>query len=604
MHRLLTIAGLALGMTFAATTANAATVVPDGGFVIHGSTADVKRSIDLASSAGASWISLTAYWEALEPQPDAYLVPGSAAAAAWADLEDRLGYAKARGLSVELRVHDAPGWASGREGRSDDPPTPQNAGAYGDFLADIGRRLGHYIDAYTPWNEPNLSHFWNPVSPEAYAAVQRVAYASIKSTDPTAKVLSAAIVGRYNNTNTGYGYLRRAYEAGIAGFVDAIAWNGYPGGEPESPGPVEGGVPSASSLPGQLYLRDLIDEYDPGRKVWMMETGWSTCVRCNVSGANSVTEGQQADYLRRAFEYRRRHLSHVTERLFWFQLRDGGTNPNDWFHRQGVVRHDFSLKPAFAAFRSLGVEVPDGTPPAAVPVPIGPGATPSAVLPARAARLNIPHTARSPRGRVGLGRPRLIARRGVLTLTFKVVVRGGVSRIRIEGYRGNRWHHVTTVRVRRSGTLRVRFRDKAFLGVRLRGTVPGRSGIRVGRVIRIGPKPKARARNPFVLALPRVATNRKARVVLGKPRLFRRATTTRITLGVSVHGGRSKVRFDAYTGTRWRHIRTTSLGRSGRLTTTVPAGSLAVKVRATVPSRRGYRAGRLARISAIEDRLG
>lgn len=581
-----------------AVAAQGAVVVPDGGFVLQGSTADIKRSIDLAHAAGARWVSLSASWEALEPQPEGYLVPGTTGAAAWADLADRLAYAKARGMSVELRLNNAPAWASGREGRSDDPPTPQNAGAYGEFLADLATRLGPYIDAYTPWNEPNLSHFWNPVSPEAYTAVQKVAYASIKPADPSATVLSAAIVGRYNETNTGYGYLRRAYQAGLAGSVDAIAWNGYPGGEPESPGPVEGGVPSASTLPGQLYLRDLINQFDPGRKVWIMETGWSTCVRCNVSGANSATEAQQADYVRRAFEYRRRYLADVTERIFWYQLRDEGSDPNNWFHRQGVVRRDFSPKPAYSAFRSMGVEVPDGAPSDSIPLPVGPGATPSAMLPPKAARLDIPHTARSPRGRVTLGRPRLSARRGALTLALKVVVRGGTSRIRIEGFRARRWRHVTTVRLRRSGTLRIRFRDKAYLGVRIRGTVPGRKGFRVGRVVRLARAPRA-ARSMLSLGLPAsTRAGARRRVSIGPLLVVRSGSFVVVKVRTTARGGTSRVRLDVLRGRRWVGVRTTTVTRS-RLIRVRLRGSnaTAVRVRATLPRSRGYKVGRVARVS-------
>ena len=182
--------------------ANAAIVVPDGGFVIQGSTADVVRGIDVAHDAGARWISLPVSWESLEPQPDSYRTPGGAGTDAWDELGTRLAYAKSRGMSVEVRLSNAPGWASGRAGVSDDPPTPANLAAYGDFLTDLASRFGNAIDAYSPWNEPNRTAFWNPPDPDAFTALQKAAYPAIKAVDPSATVLYGPVVGRYASQNT------------------------------------------------------------------------------------------------------------------------------------------------------------------------------------------------------------------------------------------------------------------------------------------------------------------------------------------------------------------------------------------------------------------
>lgn len=483
MSRWCLLAGIGMGLiALGPPLASAAVVVPDGGFVVSGSTPEVKEQIDAAHAAGARWVSIGTSWEQLEPTPDGHLQPGSPGAAEMAELGEQLAHAEALQVSVEIRLVNAPGWASGRAGVSDDPPTPGNLPAYGAFLGDLAERFGPLIDAYSPWNEPNRVAFWNPVSPEAYTALQKVAYTAIKAKDPTATVLSAPVVGRYAGVDSGYAFLRRAYEAGLKGHADIVGWTGYPGGEPESPSPVTGVIPAGNTLPAQLYLRDLINQYDPGRKVWIMEIGWSTCVSCNVSAANAVTEAQQADYLTRAFTYRRRYLTGITERIFWYKLRDDRPDRNDWFANQGVLRADMSPKPALAAFRALGVDVSDGTP--LDPTVPGPGAAP--VLPAAAARLALPSSATSAKGgRLAVGRARLTSRRGFFTMKFRVSVAGGRSALRIEGFRAKRWRLIATTSTRRSGTISIRFRDKAYAGFRIRGTVPGRSGFRVGRIVKI-----------------------------------------------------------------------------------------------------------------------
>ncbi len=476
-----------IGSLLLAGTAAGATVVPDGGMVVQGSTDDVKRGIDIAHDAGSRWVSLNITWEALEPTPDGYLTPGGPGSDAWAALSERLDYAKSRNMNVELRLSNAPEWASGRQG-SDDPPTPGHLADYAAFLKDLGSRLGDRIDAYSPWNEPNRAAFWNPTDPDAFTALQKAAYPAIKASDPTATVLYGPVVGRYNSQNSGYTFLRRSYELGAKGSFDAIGWNGYPSGPPESDGPVENGVPAASTLPAQLYLRSIIDAFDPGRRVWLMELGWSTCVNCNVSAANGVSEAVQADYLTRAFEYRRRYLSSYVDRIFWYQLRDAGTNPSIWDQNQGLLRNDLTPKPALAAFAALGVEDADGVLPPTAPGTPPPPVAPSP-LPAAAARLGLPAAARSATGgRTALGRTRLTLAKGVFTLRIRVSVTGGRSVVRVDGYRSGKWRLVKSVRVRGTGTLTVRVRDRGFVGFRIRATVPGRTGFRVGRVVRVPAK--------------------------------------------------------------------------------------------------------------------
>jgi len=471
---------LVAAFVLSAGAASAAAVVPDGGFVIHGSTPEVKRQIDIAHDAGARWISLATTWAGLEPAQDAY--PD----AAWADLADQLTYAKSRSMNVELRLVDAPSWASGRSG-SENPPTPAHYGDYASFLTDLGTRLGAYIDAYSPWNEPNRAAFWNPVDPDAFTALQMAAYPGIKAGDPTATVVYGPVVGRFGSQNSGYTFLRRSYELGARGSFDVIGWNGYPAGPPESDGPVTGGEPAANTLPAQQYLRGIIDRFDPGRKVWLLELGWSTCAPCDVSAANGVGEAQQADYLTRAFEYRRRYLASFVERMFWYQLRDAGTNRGAWEQNQGLVRRDFSAKPALAAFSALSIDDPDGVLPPTGGT--GPGAIPPASLPRGAASLGLPSAARGAAGRrVALGRPALSLKDRVFRLAFRVTVAGGRSTVRVDGYRARAWRRVAVLRVARSGRVTIRVRDTGFAAFRIRATVPGRAGFRSGRLVKVPPR--------------------------------------------------------------------------------------------------------------------
>jgi hypothetical protein len=196
-----------------------------------------------------------------------------------------------------------------------------------------------------------------------------------------------------------------------------------------------------------------------------------------------VSQATQADYLSRAFEYRRRYLASFVDRIFWYQLRDTGVSPGSWERNQGVVRNDFRPKPALAAFRALGVEFSPGVSPdlSSVATPVGSG---GGRLPTTA-RTALPSKLRTSKGFLAIGRPVLKGRRGIFRLRYRVTLRGGAARTIVEGLRGKRWRTLTRVRVRRTGTVTVRFVDRAFTALRIRATVPGRKGWRVARVVKV-----------------------------------------------------------------------------------------------------------------------
>jgi hypothetical protein len=66
---------------------------------------------------------------------------------------------------------------------------------------------------------------------------------------------------------------------------------------------------------------------------------------------------------------------------------------------------------------------------------------------------------------------------------------------------------------------------------------------------------------------------------------------------VTVAGGTTKVRVDGYRGRKWRRVALVRAPRSGKVTVRIrDTGFLAFRIRATVPGRLGFRAGRLVTV--------
>ncbi len=454
-------------------SASAALVVPDGGARISGGT--YQREMDTAKAAGLPWVSVGASWSSLQPTPGAPLGPDGPGGAAWRTLEGQVTYAHSIGLRIFVQFTGAPAWANGGSADNSAPPTPEGRLAYAAFLQELAGRLGPYIDAYSAWNEVNQPEYWNPIDPAGFAALQRAVYPAIKAADPTGIVVSGTI---YSKGGT-FDFMRAAYAAGLKGSFDVLGWMLFSTVEPESPPPPGRGAPQPT-LPSVLDLQAFLGGADPGRPIWIVEYGYSTC-QVGDNGFVCVPEATQADYLARAYTYMRRNLN--VDRMFWFSLKDLGTGPGREAN-YGLVHNDFSEKPSFAAMRSLRVNVPDGAGGGGAD-PLGRVIAPTPVLPKAAARPPDPPSLTTKTGkRIALGRPVLRLKKGVFTLTLTVTVKGGRTKLVVQGFRGKTWRPIATARFSRTSRITVRFRDKGYLGIRIRSTTPGTNRWAVSRVIR------------------------------------------------------------------------------------------------------------------------
>ncbi|MFN8109850.1 MAG: hypothetical protein U0Y82_08390 [Thermoleophilia bacterium] len=377
--------------------------------------------------------------------------------------------AKDDGLSTHLVVTGSPTWASGQSG-ANHPPTPENIPAYAGFLAELAQQFGALVDVWTPWNEPNFSQQWAPPNDAAqYVAIQKAAYASIKSVRPNTTVSAAPIVGTPTSAGvSAWDYLQGAYDAGLAGHADVILINFYPRTPPEGTAVDSKGRPAPWALSSQPFMRALVDRNDPSHPpIWITETSYATCQPCTNGAANQVTEAQQADYLTRMYLYRRRYLQGVTDRIFWYQLRDYGSDRNDWYQNQGIYRNDWSAKPALAALDALRVAVSGsagsaGADPASAPVTAVP------TLPTGAARAPAPSAATSGIGvRVSLAKLRLRVAHGLITLSTKAGLSRGGGSVRVEGYRTRKWRLIKAIRLPGTAKFTIRFADLGYPGIRV-----------------------------------------------------------------------------------------------------------------------------------------
>jgi len=105
-----------------------------------------------------------------------------------------------------------------------------------------------------------------------------------------------------------------------------------------------------------LQVRAVMEKNGEGDKpVWVTEFGWNTTAEPGqgMDFSRYVTEQQQAEYIMRAFEIGRSY-DWMGVMFVWnlnFQVTVSGTNDEKWGY--GVLRRDWSPRPAFQALKAL-----------------------------------------------------------------------------------------------------------------------------------------------------------------------------------------------------------------------------------------------------------
>jgi hypothetical protein len=253
---------------------------------------------------------------------------------------------RSRGIHVLLRLTAAPPWAQPGTCNTDKFCPPANLQ---DYVTFVSAAVTHYaplgVHHWEVWTQPNVLTFWRS-GPDAaaYTAMLVTASSAIKAADPTATVvtggLSPAVTMAQNISPLEF--LTAMYAAGAKDSFDALGnqpycWDltGCPSQyDPNSAWSMMGDTPNS--------LRTLMEMNGDGdKRIWLTNFGAPTV-------AGPVNEMQQAQLLTDAAALLRSYS--WAGPMFWFSYRDiavDGQNPWDWF---GVVRPDFSAKPAHAAF--------------------------------------------------------------------------------------------------------------------------------------------------------------------------------------------------------------------------------------------------------------
>jgi hypothetical protein len=301
----------------------------------------------------------------------------------------------------------------------------------------LAGELGPSVDAYGTWSEPNVEAYWRSPDPRAYARLHILTASAIRRADATATVVLGPVAAAIPGFSE---YVRGMYAGGVKGTASVVGLNMYPAAEPEDATP--DGRAIYNSLDGMFSFAALLRRLDPGRRVWLTEIGWTTCVDCGNS--NVVTKSQQANYLLRTLSYRTRYLRPFVGNVFWYNVRSG-ENRRRWQSNHGLLEADFRPKPAYLALASASRQL------------------------RRPPRVR----ARQQAGGAVMRLRPLQSRRGEIRgrLVTKRLPSG--TTVRIEGWWRGRWRPITQARDV-GGSPRFVVEDRGYRALRMRARVRGR----------------------------------------------------------------------------------------------------------------------------------
>ncbi len=343
------------------------------GIQIHGNATvgdPIQTMTAVSDQLGLQWVKVQVQWWLVHPDP---------ATEQWFFYDAVIEQAKLHNLRVMVSIVGAPAWTRAAGGENG---PPDDYTLYANFLAEMLNRHPNQIDAIEVWNEQNLDREWTTgrgISPEDYVAFLKVAYETIKATDPDVIVISGALAptgtGDWVRWADDFEYLDRALTAGLLSYADCVGahHNGYNIG-PDVAFDQAGQTAEAATAffrgpfdnPHHSWsFKTTLDTYaakvqavDPNKKLCITEFGWASSegyaeYPTGFEFAQDNTLAEQASYIVQAYQQMRNSGDVWLAFLFNFDFGNKGSGPTDDPVPYSIIDAQGIPRPAFGAIAEM-----------------------------------------------------------------------------------------------------------------------------------------------------------------------------------------------------------------------------------------------------------
>ncbi len=318
-----------------------------------------ERVVQMAAAAGFHWLRQEFPWEDIEihGKGDFQDRRNRPYRSAWEKYDHIVSLAEKYHMELIVRLSNPPAWSRARGNEIGPYAPPDNLEDFGDFVYAVVSRYKGRVRYYQIWNEPNIYPEWGeqPVSPEAYTELLKVAATRAREADPHVVIICGALAanieyGPRNMSDTLF--LQRMYDAGAAPYFDIMSVQGYGLWS----GPTDRRMnPRVINFSRPMLIRDIMVRNGDGDKpIWISEMNWNAAPPDVPPVYGRVDEATQARYLVLAYERIRREWPWLGVANVWYLKR-----PDDRWERERrpeayfrLLSPDFRPYPAYEALKA------------------------------------------------------------------------------------------------------------------------------------------------------------------------------------------------------------------------------------------------------------
>ncbi|WP_245866099.1 cellulase family glycosylhydrolase [Rhodococcoides kyotonense] len=283
---------------------------------------DVRRDITGARDAGFGAIRLVIPWsEPTEGTID------------WSASDAKVDAATDNGLPILGVVTWAPTWAVPPDYAHTAHPAPTNPQRFAQFASAAASRYRDRITAWEVWNEPNIAASFGPsANPEQYCAILRETSTAIRAAAPNALVITGPTSPAVDSTNdlSPETFVEALYRCAGHHTFDAIAMHPY-----STPNLLAQSI-STHQIDAVRHVMERNNDAD--KQIWFTEFGAPSSENQAAILADGIKTLQSLPY---------------AGPVFVFDYRDSLTGSDIPDFNYGLLRSDYSPKPAFDAVRNL-----------------------------------------------------------------------------------------------------------------------------------------------------------------------------------------------------------------------------------------------------------
>jgi hypothetical protein len=290
----------------------------------------LKKVVALMKEAGVGWVRIDFIWQDIEPQP------GQFDFKKYDFIVDLLAKNNINILGI---LDYATDWDS-PIGKWNCPSS--NTQAFVNYAVQVVGRYKERVKYWELWNEPDSATYWaSQDGLKSYTLLLKDVYTALKKVDPDCKILNGGLAGGIASVN-------RLYDNGAKDYFDILNVHIF-----ETPFNLNS-IKAVAAYPVLAY-KIMARNGDKDKKIWITEIGCPG-VRKGLEIANwwmgkNPDEQQQAKWVKDVFSVLLKNKA--VEKVFWAYFRDCNKHWDNGIDYFGLVRWDFSKKPAFSAYKKV-----------------------------------------------------------------------------------------------------------------------------------------------------------------------------------------------------------------------------------------------------------